>query len=137
MGAISDDEDSDDDADDGAVRVKRKDGDKKKEDGDGAESGKKRKLNAIKSPDKRNKKRKLNEEDLAKLQEEMKLLVTKIFKKFPDGLQMTDLWSKIIASLSAQPHSIKKVLVPVLKEIAKKTVANGKNLYSLKDKLKG
>lgn len=132
--AISDDEDDEDDDDDGAVRVKRKDGDKKKEDKEGESGGKKRKLNT--SPGGKRKKRKLNEEDLGKLQEEMKQLVTKIFKKFPDGLLMIDLWRKITASLSADTQSIKKVLPNVLKEIAKKVVIDKKSHYMLKDKLK-
>ena len=133
--AISDDDTDDEDADGGGgVKLKRKgEGEADKKDGD-KEGGKKRKLGA--SPGGKRKKRKLNEEDLGKLEEEMKVLVTKIFKKFPDGLQMVDLWRKIIASLSADADSIKKALPKVLKAIGKKVMVNGKNHYALKDKLK-
>lgn len=109
-------------------------------DGDGADGGpaasKKRKLKDAGGG--KNKRRKLNEPDLGKLQEEMEVLVTKIFKKFPDGLDMIGLWRKITASLSADTDSIKKVLPLALKAVAKKIKSSDgkKHIYTLKDRLK-
>eukprot|EP01083_Nonionella_stella_P233183 821889_1 len=80
------------------------------------------------------KRRKLNAVDEQKLKEELKILLTKILKKFPDGLEMLDLWRKITATLSAEAGVIKKVLPPVLKMLASKKDINGKNKYCLKDK---
>jgi len=129
---VSDSEEESDD-DDGAVKVKRKEGDKEKE----AEKkgGKKRALTGG-GGGRKSKKRKLNEEDLDKLKEEMQLLVTKIFKQNPNGLQMQELWQKITATLSADADSIKKALAFVLKAIAKKVTVGSKKCYTLKDKLK-
>ena len=67
--------------------------------------------------------------------EETQLLVIKIFKKFPDRLQMQDLWRKITANLSADTDSIKRVLPLVLKATVKKVVVGSKNYYTLKDKI--
>merc|ERR1712244_124155 len=83
-----------------------------------------------------NNKRKLNAVDEKKLHDELTNLITKILKKFPDGLEMIALWRKITASISAESNVIKKVLPRVLKTLAKLKDKNGKKKYCLKDKYK-
>eukprot|EP00483_Globobulimina_turgida_P010960 UN10981 len=122
---ISDDEDEEDVDMDGNVTIKsgkNESGNTKKRklesDGEGKGKGK------VKGAPNR-KRRKLNAADKQKLKEELTILITKILKKFPDGLEMLDLWRKITATLSAEQAVIKKVLPPVLKTLAKQKDING------------
>merc|ERR1712048_1029802 len=108
---ISEDEDDEDeDAEDDNVKIKK------------AVNSKKRPLddkNGSGSPNNK-KKRKLNKQqnvDKDKLKEELTEIITKILKKYPDGLALATIWQKIQSTLSYDRAVIVSVMGTVIKEI--------------------
>merc|ERR1712228_701375 len=105
---ISEDEDDeDDDMDDDNVKIKK------------SKNSKKRKLSDEKKDRPNNKKkRRLNAKkiDSNKLKEELTEIITKILKKFADGLDMITLWKKVNSTLSYNQDAMKKAMGAVIKE---------------------
>ena len=132
---ISDDEDDeDDDVDDDNVKIKKTQ----------SANPKKRKLDDAdaKNKNKKTKRRKLNDSkiDSNKLKEELTEIITKILKKFADGLDMITLWKKVNSALSYNLDAMKKAMGAVIKEICRRNTVqiDGKsiNKYYLKKKYK-
>merc|ERR1712228_268023 len=133
---ISEDEDDeDDDMEDDNVKIKK------------SKNSKKRKLSDEKKDRPNNKKkRRLNAKkiDSNKLKEELTEIITKILKKFADGLDMITLWKKVNSTLSYNQDAMKKAMGAVIKEICKRNTVqidtkDGKkdiNKYYLKKKFK-
>merc|ERR1712228_943239 len=99
------------DMDDDNVKIKK------------SKNSKKRKLSDEKKDRPNNKKkRRLNAKkiDSNKLKEELTEIITKILKKFADGLDMITLWKKVNSTLSYNQDAMKKAMGAVIKEICKR-----------------
>lgn len=133
---ISDDDDDDDDDEeeqDQNVKI-AKTKKRKLENVNGQSSGSQKQV----------KRRRLNAQnvkiDANKLKEELTEIITKILKKFADGLDMITLWKKVNSALSFNQNAMKKAMGCVIKEICRRNTVKieGKdvNKYYLKKKYK-